>query len=24
MDGMTPMDLAKELPYAWQRVRSDD
>lgn len=22
MDGMTPMDLAKELPYAWQRVRS--
>ncbi len=24
MDGMTPMDLAKELPYAWQRVRSAD
>jgi len=24
MDGMTPMDLAKELPYAWQRVRSND
>ncbi|MBL8003291.1 MAG: NAD(P)H-hydrate dehydratase [Flavobacteriales bacterium] len=23
MDGMTPMDLSKELPYAWQRVRSN-
>lgn len=22
MDGMTPMDLAKELPYAWQRLRN--